>query len=265
MSTTEVQITVIDPNAAINVVLRQACEGGVRFPDKRSAHLWLKRDDAYSFLFGPKPGMRAEFKTLKRQLHDPNWELGVIMRLNRLWVNAVAWKAMEIAQFNEEERGKLSNALKAGDDSTSRKAALDLIITAVEARSSKLAADHAAREAESVARRQVKLGLIQQILDGVMDGDQRNNLLYSKLNGTKKQQVDTIIAGEGMKIQVGQLRELSELLERLNHTPSLGGGNRRGKGRDPRKAEKSARDKAIRAAMQSPKGQKSALHSVGKK
>lgn len=257
MSTTEIQITVIDPSAAYPVVLKQARDGAVRFPDKGSACAWLKQENSCSFLFGPKPEMKAQYKAMKRDIHNPNKESGVLMRLNRLWVNAVAWKAMELTHVSKEDRMSLSQALRTARDLVDREMALDAIITVVEARSNKLAADHAAREAESVARHQEKINLINAILGAIMDGDLRNNLLYSKLNGFKQRQVDAIIAGEGMKVQLGQLQELSELIERLAReiNPSNGGGHR-GKGRDPRKVAKSLHDQAIRNGMKGKQGQK---------
>jgi hypothetical protein len=262
MSTIEKQTVIIDPNAAFIVVLKQAREGGVRFPNKGSACAWLKQSDACNFLFGPKPEMKSKFKAIKRDIHHPQKESGVLMRLNRLWVNAVAWKAMELAQVGKEDCITMSQALCAAQDTMRREMALDAIIAVVQEHSDKLAADNAAREAESEARRLEKLSLIQAILDNILDGVLRNNILYSKLNAAKKHQVDTIIAGEGMKIQVGQLQELLKLLERLGNSPTgVGGGGRHGKGKDPRKAEKAARDRAIRAAMKGKQGQKPQLGS----
>ncbi len=228
-----------------------AIAGGVRFQTVDEALAWSETAEAAKHLFGTHPQATKNLFQLREQLKQEKSAQSALGRLNRLWLNGTVQTALWKAFVREDIRKALVAELKEASRTRTeaRNAVLERVIAELDV-----------KEAEETEKEQLIAEIKPLIEDsyfmGVIVG-------WSNLRPDSQRAIDKILAGKGKSVHIGQLRGVAKHLTNIHRSSSGSDGGRRGKGKDPRKAEKSARDRAIRARMQQPKGQEPPKH--GKK
>lgn len=228
-----------------------ALAGGVRFQTVDEALAWSETAQAAKYLFGTHSSAARNLFQLREQLKREKSAQSALARLNRLWLNGTVQTAMWKAFVREDIRKALVAELKEASrkDIEARNAVLEKVIARLDA-----------KDAEETEKEE----LIAQIKPLVEDSYFLNVIVgRDSLRPDSLRAIDKIIAGKGVSVHLGQLRGLAKHLGNIHRSSSGSDGGRRGKGKDPRKAEKAARDRAIRARMHQPKGQEPSKH--GKK
>ena len=236
MTVIDTPITRPDPSQVRQLVVDNE---GIAFADTDTAIAWLAEETNFSFMAGSRPLIVEQ---LINQLQSEKRRSEGLKRLNALYLAQLVWVVLGKLFAPLGLRKKVAGDLRSSNDEV-RQAAM---VTAIELLS---------KAEEEYPRKVTAIETIKELADDA----------YLTANSTMFDWQEEIIskcqADRAMTCPIGGLEGTAKHLRncetRLYGTGSEPqGGARKGKGMDPRKAEKAARDRSIRASMKGKQGQK---------